>query len=362
MLHRVVNLPTTAALSLLILGWQVRSGQAAAAVQRGQAQTGLVGAVVFSSVMGSVFSVLLLWVIRSMDKWNDFNWLMYYLTLCQLLYDGLMWYSVYLEGIPFLAVQVVCIFGSVTSFLLSTVISYITVHAFLNRQSLQPLKWSEYKLRLLAVTVVINLIWMIPFFMTESNAVALPISIYLRLILVFMNCVFHFLATYMVNKLTSNRVQTDMDKSMISTVSKFKYFPIIQIVGRVGVLIYILIFPKNNFLKPVQKDEFDYMMQHESLKYGLLLITYLTVCLVPIGFFILYLNINPKARLIVKNAFCCNENIIEEVDSSKLGNNSNNSTSNTSSSASSIASVKNPMQKQQAPVAEVAVRESLTDD
>ncbi len=103
---------------------------------------------IYVTIIGSLCTLLLMVLIIDQNVWNDFTKLVFLMTVTQFVYDIFITSFAYDEGIW---ISIICLIGGVSSFLISTLISYSVFFVLYTAKILKLKKWRS----LLALIVII---------------------------------------------------------------------------------------------------------------------------------------------------------------------------------------------------------------
>ena len=196
--------------------------------------------------VGSLCSLILLMLIWDMTVWGDYIKLIFAMTATQLVYDVFICTDVIFPASftgfePSAAWAIIIqLLGGVSSFLISSVISYVVLYVIVKRQTFS-VKKNIYIIS--AFILVPNIVWMalaikgIYFTQPQNDEMAIigfELTVFIRLACIVFN-VCNYLACYFrIKRMKSLNADTmsNQEKALITLVDRLLWYPIIQAASR----------------------------------------------------------------------------------------------------------------------------------
>ncbi len=243
----------------------------------------------FISLVSTVVTLVLIF---DMKRWNAYMLLIFNLTFCQFFYDLAFFFLItYTQRASQLALAFLTTFGGVSVTLWTNVISFILCSIVLNLQSFNV--YGYFKIFFIAIMVpslalaVLNIIFYDPSF---EHSILTNFYYWLRIGSIVFNIAVHALISVKLSRMGFDKNSRKQDPVRV-LASRLKYYPIVQIVTRVGAAWYEAAYGYNT-------ESFDNNM-NATQKTSFLLYA---VC-VPsagLGYFLIFLLVQPKALAVLK--------------------------------------------------------------
>ncbi len=257
-----------------------------------------------SAFVSSALSVLQLVLIRKMKVYNGHILLIQAMAIGQLIYDVSFYPGVITIGIDWVVVManVMQLIGGISVSVYSNVMASVVLIVILKKRSYDIIgNFLYYNI----ATFVIVSVMVILYLMAEIN----PIYSYLaeialsdlyyygRLVSIFYNFVACGLAYYFVKRMTfTHKARTIQVEAISQLASRMQFYPLVQAVSRAGCAWYELAYGWN--FDPPQVTPLQFVSQ--------LSMAILTPA-ASIGYFILFLKMQPNAMNTLKNMLSCSK-------------------------------------------------------
>jgi hypothetical protein len=253
------------------------------------------------SALGSLASLFMMILMIDMNVWTDFTQLIFAMTCTQFVYDATVASFTFKLSVW---MQAVCAFAGVSSFIISTYLAFVICHVLYFQVVFDFYRW---KWLLAAIVVATNvsfcIVGLYGAYHDREDFVTIGFLAvtFTRLLCVFLNFIFFFISKYQVNNMTKYALASrgSLSNSVVAMrvlVDRIKYYPLMQAISRIPATIYEYTFGFN----------FGYYKMG-TFQFTLSCISFLFIIIVPFGFFIIFLVMQPKAysRLKYRLASIC---------------------------------------------------------
>jgi hypothetical protein len=260
------------------------------------------------SFVGSICSFLLCWVIWDMKIWNDFNQLIFFMTLADFIYficypnaNVIIDYRGNEVGFYFgVCMYIGELIGGISSYIISSFISFSVVHLLHFVEVFDIKSWRKV---LIAIVIIPNIIWVSITIAGYANNgpkhdilldVGYKMTSIFRLICVAFNVISYAITYFKVQDIyktaaRENRETNRQENAIITIVDRLKWYPVLQVVSRLFPTWYAFGFSNN-----ADVDDAGYN-QNDSYRYTMNFLSVVSVVLSPVGFLIVFLLMKPTA-------------------------------------------------------------------
>jgi hypothetical protein len=267
-------------------------------------------------IIGSSASALLVWIIFTLNVWNDFNLLIIWMAALLFFHFAFLFSpALILSGSATATDTEVMLFnmidalGGTCSFMVSAIMSYAVTYLMI-RKSIFEIK--KYKFVIICVVLLPNLIWLplclMGFAERYRHSEILPgfthfelgyyISTLLRLVPVAFNIVCYIIDLIymkkMFNPLQSNTVRSKRNESAIAKlVGRLKWYPLLQVLARLFPTWITLNASTQNYMSNSVKYS-EPLDETTSYIFFLNLFNFIGQLVAPCGFLVVYLHMQRR--------------------------------------------------------------------
>jgi hypothetical protein len=269
-----------------------------------------VSLVLIGTILSSIASVLMLIIIRRLDKWTGHILLVSTMTIFTLIYDVTFFSGVVDVGNLYVTVLSNCIqlFSGITSSLISNVVAWITFYVVTYRTSIDIFKNYYLFMLVVAIPATIDCCIFLGSLRGSDYKYLADIAIleyyyYLKLISIALNFFFVSATAYEIRRIGSRKHILSKHETALNSLSmRLFFYPIIQSISRSGCAWYEFQYRYDNH----NSGGFDLNPPHTgNTQFAAQVVMALTMPLGSIGYLIIFLLMQPKAYEEFQKIFGC---------------------------------------------------------
>jgi hypothetical protein len=269
-----------------------------------------VSLVLIGTVLSASASVLMLFIIKRLGRWNGHILLVSTMTVFTLIYDVTFFPGIVNVGDKYITIPSNCLqlFSGVTSSLISNLVAWITYYVVKYRKSIDIFKYYYFFMFLVTFPATVDCcIFLISLkgsrYEYFADIATLEIYYYLKLFSIALNFAFVFLTSFQINRISSGKqLLSKHEKSLNALSMRLFYYPIIQSISRSGCAWYEFAYRYDS----QGGGGFDLNPPHTSnTQFAAQCVMALTMPIGSVGYLIIFLMMQPKAYEELLKIFGC---------------------------------------------------------
>ena len=240
-------------------------------------------------LLGSICSLLTIYLVYSMKRWTGYLRLVVNLTLCQLFYDiSIIMISGTSKANLYTYISLRCISGIATT-LWSNVISYVVLYVVITLKAFNVN--NNFNMIFTCIFIPAILIGVIlPYAIaTNNNNLAYifeQIYFWIRILSIIINIIFYIILTIILQKYNHNTIHYSNDPIAILAF-RMKYYPLIQIITRLAASWY----------ETKYGYTYNYLYSYSIIEKFSIILYSITFPSAGIGYFLIFLIVTPGAYI-----------------------------------------------------------------
>lgn len=256
---------------------------------------------IFISLVSLTGSIITLWLIKSLKNWNGYISLIFALTVCQIFYD-LSFFFIPFYNYPICVILTTFLssFGGLATNLWTNAMSVIIYYVVEELQFFDIPKYF-YKIAIIIVSpsLIFGIIAAVYDFSSSAAEITNLFYYSTRIVCTAFNLIMYLLISRKLNKMGFfNQSKSEIYEALLTLVGRIRYYPLCQTTYIIGAAIYYSAFG------------FDGLAGHyksqSSQVFGACALFVYGACnaIAGLGYFIIYLTMQPSAFLHLKSHIC----------------------------------------------------------
>ncbi len=235
-----------------------------------------------------------------MNIWNDYTTSIYYMSVCQFFYELFFTSNLYIGNVtsPIGAtVFIIQQIANLSSYLISNVLIFTIYYLLQYRAAFDTKKYNN---AIISYVVAPNIVWaaIVAAALADGSDpldehsyfyIGLEVADIFFIISSVINVIMLIICARIVYVLLYNKVTkpTPNDLAIVKLVDQMKWYPLLQLISKVGPIYYELRYPSSNDVR--------YADSYDDRKYIALLFAKILPVVSPVGFLIIFLRMQSKA-------------------------------------------------------------------